>query len=371
MRPFVAFGALLLALVAAGVQAPAAGGPTADDLAVPRYAHIFVIVDENKSAERIDGSPNAPTLTRLAQTYGDATRFYAEVHPSEANYVALVGGSTFGLHDDDAYSCKPGSTDRSCPGATRPDYAAHTIDAPSLATQLEAAHLTWKGYYQSIPAAGSGAFVGNDPALDGKDASNGLMLYASKHSGFMNFAAVQHDPRRAEHIVGFDVLHSDLAAGTVPSFSLIIPNVCDDMHGMGDRAAPEDCRYQNSAALIRRGDAAAGRIVDQIMASRVWRSRENAAIVITWDEDDGGGREGCCGVTPSAPSNFGGGHIATIVITNNGPRGVQDATPYNHYSLLRTIEDAFGIGHYLGLAAASDQGVKPMLPLFVTPRRLR
>ena len=71
-------------------------------------------------------------------------------------------------------------------------------------------------------------------------------------------------------------------------------------------------------------------------------------------------------MTPDAPSNFGGGHIPTIVITNHGPRGVTDATPYNHYSLLRTIEDAFGIRDYLGLAAATDQGVKPMLPLFRT-----
>jgi phosphatidylinositol-3-phosphatase len=367
MRLFVACGVLLLALTAAAPQAPAAGEPTADDLAVPRYAHIFVIVEENKSAGRIDGSPNAPTLTELAQTYGDATRFYAEVHPSEPNYVALIGGSTFGLHDDDAYSCKPGSSEASCPGAKRPGYVTHTIDAPNLATQLEAVHLSWKGYYQSIPGAGSGAFFGDDPLLDGRDGKNGLLLYASKHSGFMNFASVQRDPHRAEHIVGFDVLHSDLAAGTLPNFSLIIPNLCDDMHGMGDRMAPADCKYANTAGLIRRGDAAAGKLVDEIMGSKVWRSRENVAIVVTWDEDDGAGREGCCGVTPDAPSNFGGGHIATIVMTNNGPRGVRDPTPYNHYSLLRTIEDAFGIHDYAGLAGAKDQGVKPMLPLFRTP----
>ena len=137
------------------------------------------------------------------------------------------------------------------------------------------------------------------------------------------------------------------------------------MHGM--RAAPgvpADCAYTNLPGLIRRGDAMAGRIVDAIEASRAWRSSENVAIVLTFDEDDGLGREGCCGVTPGAPSNFGGGHIATIVITNHGPRGVSDATPYNHYSLLRTIEDAFGIHEYLGIAARGDLGVRPMLPLF-------
>jgi phosphatidylinositol-3-phosphatase len=366
MRLLLTLGAVLLALAASDAGAPAAGGPTPDDLAVPRYAHVFVIMDENKSFERIDGGADAPALTRLAQTYGAATRFYGEVHPSEANYVALLGGSTFGIHDDDAYYCKPGATQASCHGAKSPGYASHTIDAPHLGTQLEAAGLSWKGYYQSIPAAGSGAVVGSDPVLDGRDARNGLLLYASKHSGFLNFASVQNDRNRAQHLVGFDVLQGDLAAGTLSNFALIIPNVCDDMHGSADPGTPADCRYENPGGLIRRGDAAAGKLVDEITASKVWRSRENAAIVITFDEDDGAGRGGCCGVTPNAPSNFGGGHIATIVITNNGPRGVEDATPYNHYSLLRTIEDAFGIHDYLGLAAASDEGVKPMLPLFRT-----
>jgi hypothetical protein len=86
--------------------------------------------------------------------------------------------------------------------------------------------------------------------------------------------------------------------------------------------------------------------------------------VITFDEGAGKTREGCCGVTPGALSNFGGGHIPTVVITNHGPRGVKDSTPYNHYSLLRTLEDIFGVGPYLGYAAQTDQGVVDMLPLF-------
>ena len=59
---------------------------------VPRYAHIFVIVDENKDFSRILGGSDAPTISRLAKTYGMATNFYGEVHPSEANYVALLAG---------------------------------------------------------------------------------------------------------------------------------------------------------------------------------------------------------------------------------------------------------------------------------------
>jgi arylsulfatase A-like enzyme len=137
------------------------------------------------------------------------------------------------------------------------------------------------------------------------------------------------------------------------------------MHGMlGGAGVPEDCRYAHLSALIRRGDAAAEGIVEAITASRVWRSSENVAIVLTFDEDDGLGSEGCCGAGPGASSHAGGGHVPTIVVTNHGPRGVVDATPYNHYSLLRTIEDAFGMYSYLGIAARSDLGVRPMAPLF-------
>ena len=364
------FGAGLLAAVvtAAALSAPAraAGTPSSADLAVPRYTHIVVIMGENKIWQRIDGGTNAPMLTRLARTYGDATRFYGEVHPSEANYVALVGGSTFGIHDDDAYFCMPGSTRPSCSGAAEPGYAPHTIDAPHLGTQLEAAGMTWKNYAQSIPEPGSLAVYGSNRSSDGPNAP---ALYGSKHSGFINFASVQKSVRRTDELVGFDVLHRDLVAGALPNFSFVVPNLCDDMHGMAPGPnVPQDCAYDHGDALIRRGDRAIGGLVDEIMASPVWRAPGNAAIVVTFDEDDGTGREGCCGVTPDAPSNFGGGHIATLVITNHGVRGVTDPTPYNHYSLLRTIEDAFGIHDYLGHAAETEHGVLPMLPLFRTAR---
>jgi len=362
MRLFTAAGASLLVLISSYATAPAAGGPTPDDLAVPRYQHIFVIMGENKNWERIDGSSNAPRLAAFAKEYGDATHFYGEVHPSEANYVALLGGSTFGIHDDDAYYCTPGSTRPSCSQAAAPGYAPHTVDAPNLGTQLAAAGLSWKNYNESIPGPGSLAVTGSDAA---EDNPQHVAYYASKHSGFVNFASVLNDPHLADHLVGYTTLQRDLASGNLPSFGFIIPNLCNDMHGMaGLPGVPDDCVYEHLDALIRRGDAAMAKTIDAIMASATWRSTDNVAIVVTFDEDDGTGRAGCCGVTPNAPSNFGGGHIATIVITNHGPHRVVDPTPYNHYSLLRTIEDAFGIYSYLGLAGATDRGVKPMLPLF-------
>ncbi len=315
---------------------------------VAHFDHIFVIVEENHSAERIVGSDAAPTITQYAKTYGYASQFFAETHPSEPNYVAIVGGSTYGIRDDDAYYCHANDSRPSCRNSDRPGYANHTIDKQSLASLMDASGLTWKNYNEDLPAPGSLAVSSH--------------LYASKHDGFINFASVQNDPKLAQKLVGFDRLYDDLRTGNVPNFSLIVPNLCDEMHGTGNIADGLDCSYAVQNRLIGRGDANIKKIVEAIMASPVWNAKGNSAIVVTFDEDDGGGRSGCCGNDPNDPSNIGGGHIATVVITNHGPRGVVDATPYNHYSLLRTVQDAFGLRPLLGRASAP--GVVPMIKLF-------
>jgi hypothetical protein len=344
-------------LIAAGALAPDAVAG-----AVPRYSHIFVIVEENKNFEQILDPAIAPNIRALSAKYGLATRFYGEVHPSEANYVALLGGDTFGIHDDDGFSCRRGVVDPFCGGAAAPGYVNHTISAPHLGGQLEAKGLTWKGYYEDLPAPGSLAFTASDPKFD--DGTRKTALYASKHSGFLNFASVQTDPERAAKIVNFEQLDSDLSENRMPSFALIVPNQCNEMHGLHGVGVPADCDGANLPALIRRGDKVVAQLVAKIEATPDWKSSENVALVVTFDEGSGKTREGCCATTPNAPSNFGGGHIPTIVITNHGPRGLKDATPYNHYSLLRTIEDAFGLRPHLAHAANTRKGVVAMTPLF-------
>jgi hypothetical protein len=348
--------------LALGAVVPAASAQTAADSRVPRYDHVVVIVEENKDYEQILAGVVAPNIARLAKAYGTATQFYSEVHPSEANYVALLGGDTFGIHDDDAYYCHAGSVQPFCDGASRPGYADHTVRAPHLGAQLEAVGLTWKGYYEDLPEPGSGAVIagpGGKPA-----ATPYAAYYASKHSGFMNFAQVQKDPRRAIHIVGFGQFEDDLARGALPNFALVVPNQCNEMHGLHTPGLPDGCDIVQTGPLIQRGDAEIGKLVAKLQASREWKSQGNMAIIITFDEGSGKTRDGCCGVTPGAPSNYGGGHIPTIVITNHGPRGLADDTPYNHYSMLRTLEDAFGIGEHLAHAAETDKGVVPMDKLF-------
>src|SRR3974390_459552 len=122
------------------------------------------------------------------------------------------------------------------------------------------------------------------------------------------------------------------------------------MHGLHGPNVPPSCR--TPAGLIARGDAMIGTLVGKIMQSAAWKGADNMAIVITFDENDddtpSDHPDGCCGSAPDDPHNPGGGWIPTIVITNHGPRGLTELTPFNHYSLLRTIEDGFGLNHHLG-----------------------
>lgn len=363
---------LFAAFLTGGVQADAA-----QPGAMPRYDHNFVIVAENKGFDQMTRHPDwMPNLQRLAAQYGQATQFYAEAHPSEPNYIAMVGGDTFGIRDDDAFFCKPGPKREFCEGSERPGYVDHTIHASSLADQLAARHLTWKGYFEDLPAAGSlmPRWPTKTYPADGKPTA----LYAAKHNGFVNFAHVQEAPytERMQEFVNFHQLDADLAAGTLPSYAQIVPNQCNDMHGMGNGngpGVPPDCNEaRDPIGLIRRGDAEIGMLVDKIMTSSVWREAGNTAIVVAFDENDGEERnsapQGCCGYDPNSNANFGGGQILTIVVTNHGPGHVSDPTPYNHYSLLRTTEAAFGIDEYLGHAADEGKGVVTMTPLFAVKR---
>jgi hypothetical protein len=318
---------------------------------------VLVIVEENKGYATVLDHGYAPAISDLAKTYGSATEMFAERHPSEPNYVALLGGDTFGIADDDGWSCVPGSTDSFCKGSTAPGYVAHLVPGPNLATQLAAKGLDWKAYLEDIPAPGSLAIT--SPETPTAPAA----LYAAKHTGFTNYASVHADPHLAQKLVGFDTLFADLKSGNVPAFALIVPNQCNEMHGIDSPKSPPDCA-KDDAGLITRGDQNVKTLIAAIQASPIWTTG-NTAIVLTWDEDGKADRvpgapQTCC--VPQDDHNPGGGHIPTIVITNHGPRGLADPTPYDHYSLLRSIEDALGLdGH---LRHADDSTVLPMSPLF-------
>src|SRR5947207_15846743 len=148
----------------------------------PAFKHIFVILMENKDYERIvDNTGQAPYLNELAQQYGLATNYYAITHPSLPNYLALTGGSTFGI-DSDCTDCSVGAT--------------------SLVDQLERAHLSWRAYLEGLP----------HPCFTGATSD----AYAKKHNPFAYYRRVTGIPSRCARLVPLNRLGGDERAGTLP-----------------------------------------------------------------------------------------------------------------------------------------------------------
>jgi len=290
-------------------------GPTGG--ARSAYDHIFVIVEENTEFPDLLGNPELPTLNDLAQRFGQATSYYGVAHPSEPNYVALVGGNTYDIADDEPY-----------PG--------HQIANPSLVDEFEQAGLTWKGYFQSLPAAG---FAGTCAPSENE------CRYASKHNGFLNFTHVSGDPTELAKLVPDTVLGEDLVAGRVPNLSFIVPDQCHDLHGLP--------QCPDSDANRAAADRYLGDTVTAITRAAMWTQGRNA-IVITFDE--GTSNAGCCDAIP------GGGQVLTVVVTNRLAGPLLDPTPANHYALVATIEQAFGLG-CVGLTCDTAQ-IRPLAALF-------
>ncbi|WP_188316618.1 alkaline phosphatase family protein [Solihabitans fulvus] len=308
-----------LSLVAASVLALPGGSASASTF--PGYDHVFTIMMENQTLSSIIGNPAAPELNALANDYGLATNYTGVGDPSEPNYVGMLGGSTFGLSDDNPYF-----------------WPGHTQNAANLMSQLEAAGKSWKGYLGGLPYAGYKGFCYPEKCIGIPDSDP---LYASKHNGIVNFANLQ-TPGELAKMTPIAQLSTDLAAGRSPNLSYIVPDMCHDMHG-----APPYCVDSGNGKSIEdtwltaTGDAFVGQTVNQITASSVW-STGNTAIVITFDEGS------------SATSK-----TANIVVANHGPRGVKDNTSYNHYNLLASLQQTFGLGCLL-----NSCGATPMTPLF-------
>jgi phospholipase C len=176
-----------------------------------------------------------------------------------------------------------------------------TVDAADLTTQLEARGLTWRAYLQGLPEPCS------DVARSG--------AYAKKHNPFMYFDAIRGTPGRCANVVPYEQLATDLEAGRLPNFAFVTPDLDHDMHD----------------GTVSTADAWLEALHGRLRSSSAWR--DDTRLVVTFDE----------------AGEHGDQHIATLV---TGPRvpPAQDPTRYDHYSLLRSVEDAFGLAH-LGHAA--------------------
>jgi hypothetical protein len=269
------------------VVRPAAGPP----------GHIAVIVLENHEYGDVIGSRSAPYINSLARRYGLATRMYAITHPSLPNYLALIGGSTFGISDD-CTDCRAGAT--------------------SLVDELAAAHLSWRAYMEDLPG----------PCFTGAGAGD----YAKKHDPFAYFTRITRDRTHCANIVPLTRLAADERSGALPRFTWISPNLCHDMH---------DCS-------VSTGDRFLAGLVPGLLRALGPRG----LLFLTWDE--GSSDDGCCKLAS-------GGHIVTIVAGAGARRHGRLTTPADHYSVLQTIEDLLGLRRLRGAACACTPSLQPLL----------
>jgi hypothetical protein len=331
-----------------------------------RLDHIYVIMLENHSQSSVIDDPNAPFITNLAHQYAMADHYFGVTHPSMPNYLAAIAGDNFGIQDDN-------------------DQNVVNLDRTNLVDQLEAHHVSWDAYFDSLPPN----------KLDRFWPSTSVQLYAKKHNPFVLFDDIINNPDRMGHVKDYTDLAADLNGPNPPSFVWISPNQCNDMHGgvfVAVAGHPETpCPFgsakddANDASLKQKADAFVHNAVDTITGSAAWT--RNSAIIIVTDENDFTGNpttggwesaDGCCDspyvakgdvrVNAAWPGGtFGGGLIPAIVVTGIGPGHLVSHTPYNHYSMLTTIEDNWQLGH-LGHAGDASNGVQPMWGLIFPGR---
>jgi phosphatidylinositol-3-phosphatase len=276
---------------------PSSRPPAPIRLGAGAPAHVAIIVMENEEYGSIIGSSQAPYITALARRYALAAQMYATTHPSLPNYLALTGGSTFGVSSD-------------CTGCA--------VSAGNLATQLRRAGISWKAYMEGLPHS---CFTG--PAADD---------YAKKHDPFVYYRQVSGNPALCSHVVSFLQLRADERAGDLPRFLWITPNLCHDMH---------DCS-------VATGDRFLAGLVPGLLRALGARG----VLFLTWDE--GSTDSACCQVAR-------GGHIATIVAGGLARRGARLTSPTDHYSILQAMEDLLGLPRLRYAACGCTPSLRPLL----------
>jgi len=199
---------------------------------------VLVIMEENRTVA--DVSANMPFLMSQSATFGSASDYYAIRHPSLPNYLAIAGGSTFGVTDDRGP-------------------AAHQLAGPSVFGSLLAAGRRAKTYAEAMPDSCQLRNHGR---------------YAVRHNPWTYFA----DPAERASCTQFDVaagsptsgaLADDVSAGTLPNLGLVVPDLCHDGHDCS--ASVTDAWLQSWLPVMEAGP--------DFRAARL-------AIVVTWDEDD-------------------------------------------------------------------------------------
>jgi hypothetical protein len=309
---------------------------------VPPIKHVFVINIENKNYATTWGRNSAaPYLAKTLRRKGVLlANYYGTAHNSQPNYIAQISGQAPNPQmqgDCQLYSSFRGA------GTVAPQQAVgHGCVFPrsvtSLPIQLSNAGYSWRGYMQDMHTAC------RHPTLDTQDGTQQAKRgdeYATRHDPFMYFRAITGRPDYCRsHVVPLGALRHDLAArASTRNLSYITPDLCSDGHD-----AP--C-VDGRPGGLKSVNAFLKTWVPRILNSAAFKA--NGMLVITADESDGpqSDASACCNerAGPNSPmpgiTGMGGGQVGALVISRWVKPNSWSSTPYNHYSLLASVEDIF------------------------------
>lgn len=261
----------------------------AESLAVPTagYSKVLVVMEENETYESVVGSRSAPYISELARTYASATNLqsgYPATCPSLAAYVLLTSGSTHGICDD----LPP---------------AQHKLGGDNVFAQVVRSGRQWRTYAESMPSR-----CARTDSADGR--------YAVRHNPAVYFTSLERQCAASVVPMGTlraGALHDDLARGTLPALSMVVPNICNDMHG------GEPC----SGDRIRAGDDWLAALLPTVFTGPDYRAGR-LLVIVAWDEG-------------TSTSN----HVPLLVIGPTAKRPI--TTPGSLCSVLRTISDVLAV----------------------------
>ncbi len=327
--------------------------PTPKEKPTPTTAskirHVFVITLSSPGYDATFGPTSPATyLNQELRPNGRLlTDYYAVGHGDLPNYIAMVSGQPpnyatgFGCtsYSDFATGAEPDPKSGIVPG----NGCVYPVDTLTLADQLGGKGKSWRAYLQGMDAPGQPATCRHpDPgAADDTQQGRPGDEYAARHNPFVYFHSLLDLGDCATNDVGLDKLSADLAsAAKTPDYSFIAPDLCHD--------GSEPTCADGSSGGLPAADAFLAQWVPQILASPAYR--KDGLLMITFGDGPASDSSGCCGQT------VGGGKTGTLLLSRYLKAGTSDATSYNAYSLLRTVEDVFGVSH---LAEAAGRHVHP------------
>ena len=332
---------------------------------ITRPQHVFIVVLENEGFETTFGKNSpAPYLSgELARKGLLLRQYYGIGHFSLDNYIAMVSGqgpNAYTQNDCFTYYdfrslTKTLDRDGQALGAG----CVYPDSVITIANQLEAKNLTWKGYMEDLDMdenCGHPAIGEPDNHISASEESQ----YATRHNPFVYFHSIIDHPTCKEHVVPLTQLDDDLkAVAKTPNLAFITPNLCHDGHDGASRICGGG--HLVSANKFLRP------LVTKILDSPAYQ--QDGMLIVTFDEAEIETKRGmvvpdetdstsCCG-EPAGPNTVapgrsgpGGGRTGALIVSRFVAPGCDD-TPYNHYALLRSLEDIFGLDH-LGFAARPD-----------------